>query len=67
MIRRAQPTRQIDDGFGERRFVVGHFGNMSLGRTHLAKKAAGSTLKNAKRLLDIQLLLVVPRRSSTAL
>lgn len=44
---------EIDNGFGKRRFVVGYFGNMPLGRTGLAKNMTGSTFGNAKRLLDM--------------
>lgn len=44
---------KIDDGFGERCFVVGDLSNMSLGRTRLAKNMTGSTFGNAKRLLDM--------------
>ena len=46
-------TGKIDDGFGERRFVIGHFGNMSLGRTRLTENKAGAAFGNTKRLLDM--------------
>ena len=46
-------TGKIDDGFGERCFIVGHLGNMSLGRADLTKNLTGPTLGNTKRLLDM--------------
>ncbi len=46
-------TGKIDDGFGERRFIVGHLGNMPLGRTSLAENPAGTAFGNTQRFPDM--------------